>query len=685
MTKIKQLWFILIILVMCIPSSYTQASNTIRIDGQVIPFNDESGYPFIGKNSRTQVPLRATLETFGAEAYWNGESQTATCIKDNTRVEVPISKSYILNGNKKLNDSQDIHPTVKDTPYAIAAGLSDYQRAATYYWRDMADIYVSTDALIGLEKDGTVISIGRNYDGQLDVEAWQNIKTIDTGYKFTVGLKKDGTVVATGNNEYGQCNVGSWKNIKKILVDDDFTLGLTYDGKVLGVGHNDHGQCNTMHWEMIDDIYIGEDNVYGLKTDGTVVAVGKNNYGQCNVSEWQQIVALSCGDDHVVGLKSNGTVVAIGLDDEKEIIGLSQSGPKYSTSRLQVDEWKDIVKVAAGSTFTVGLKKNGDVWVTGASFKHNLRLVDKRYNLYGSPWNHIVDIDIYKGDGIIGLDKNGNVFRVIDNGVISKIDVPDFETQVETVYSKYESMLFDVSLMKNIESIRVEKELIIGKSNQVSDKLVYLGEPRNLEASDAKFLERLGDFYSPEILTNVDKNYYYTFFGAYGRNNNRFKSDKLDRIIVRKPSEEVLNLALDITEGIQDDYDKVIAVHDWVCTNMYYDIDYYYNNAPLTITKLGEDEKLIGVCQDYSSLTSKLLNAINIPCSFETGMSNGFGKWEPHAWNNVYVNGKWITIDVTWDSNNDYSSLDDKYYAGEVKYTYFDMSIEEYSKNRKYF
>ena len=39
------------------------------------------------------------------------------------------------------------------------------------------------------------------------------------------------------------------------------------------------------------------------------------NYGQCNVSYWKDIIAVSAGSSHTVGLKKDGTVVATGDND----------------------------------------------------------------------------------------------------------------------------------------------------------------------------------------------------------------------------------------------------------------------------------------------------------------------------------------------------------------------------------
>lgn len=80
---------------------------TVSLNGKVIEFNADMGQPFIDENERTQVPFRIILEKIGAKVTWNRRTMTATAIKQDIRVDVPIGESYIIrNGEKIINDSQ---------------------------------------------------------------------------------------------------------------------------------------------------------------------------------------------------------------------------------------------------------------------------------------------------------------------------------------------------------------------------------------------------------------------------------------------------------------------------------------------------------------------------------------------------------------------------------------------------
>jgi len=138
---------------------------------------------------------------------------------------------------------------------------------------------------VGLKKDGTVVAVGNNDDGECNVKNWKDIVAISAGNCYTIGLKRDGTVVATGKNS-GQCQVQNWRNIIAISAGYTHTVGLKRDGTVVAVGNNDDGKCNVENWKDIIAVSAGYWHTIGLKMDGTVAAVGNNDDGECNVKYW---------------------------------------------------------------------------------------------------------------------------------------------------------------------------------------------------------------------------------------------------------------------------------------------------------------------------------------------------------------------------------------------------------------
>lgn len=75
---------------------------TITIDNKGVVFTESSGAPFIDIASRTQVPLRITMESYGAIVSWENNTKTAIVEKDGIRVAVPAGEKYILRNGEAI-------------------------------------------------------------------------------------------------------------------------------------------------------------------------------------------------------------------------------------------------------------------------------------------------------------------------------------------------------------------------------------------------------------------------------------------------------------------------------------------------------------------------------------------------------------------------------------------------------
>lgn len=90
---------------------------------------------------------------------------------------------------------------------------------------------------------------------------------------------------------------------------------------------------------------------FGVASDGSVRFMGRTVSGQNLVNDWNNIVSIAASDDAVAGLKADGGIV---YADNKGTI------PFLNTAL-----WKDIVDIALGSRHFVGLKADGRVVATG--------------------------------------------------------------------------------------------------------------------------------------------------------------------------------------------------------------------------------------------------------------------------------------------------------------------------------
>ncbi len=206
--------------------------------------------------------------------------------------------------------------------------------------------------------DGTVKAAGENQYGQCNVEMWENIKKIATGYNHTVGLRSDGSVIATGANEYGQCNTEQWNNIVDITADANYTIGLKNDGTIVSTGEIDKDVCQKLEqWTSVSAIFSSQ-AIHAICTDGGIISTLLNQ--KLHFTEKvKQVLSI---EDTMYILTEKGKVVCVLLDektafelseakvtqivDDSTLLLLTSEGKVISSFDYQ-DSWNNIVAITA--------------------------------------------------------------------------------------------------------------------------------------------------------------------------------------------------------------------------------------------------------------------------------------------------------------------------------------------------
>ena len=251
-------------------------------------------------------------------------------------------------------------------------------------------------ALSVLLEDGTVHSIARFEDQELDTKAWENIVGIDSEGQMLVGLAQDGTArFCTSHSESDLMErfmdsetQDEWKNLVGVTAGENLIAGLKNDGTVVVLDsalfpHSSEVKEWAETHTNIVDMDGGGNYFILLRGDGSVdldSVVGLETPVGTPIDEWENVMAVSAGAQHALGLKSDGTVFAFGDPD---------------SGILAAETWTDIVRVSAGRTFCAGLKGDGTVVFAG--------------NLPNSEivpfWTGIVQISA--GVDLIGLTSDG--------------------------------------------------------------------------------------------------------------------------------------------------------------------------------------------------------------------------------------------------------------------------------------
>ena len=156
-----------------------------------------------------------------------------------------------------------------------------------------------------------------------------------------------------------------------------------------------------------------------------------------------------------------------------------------------------------------------------------------------------------------------------------------------------------------------------------------------------------------------------TYFGSYNVTNTdtRDMTDLLPSGDIESDDSEITALASQITANATSDGDKALAIHDWVAGNIAYDVKSYFSGsyAFKVFDALSALHSKVSVCNGYSTLYAALARASGLRTKFISGsiiwptMGQTWekqGNSQMHAWNEVLVEGRWITVDTTWDAGD---------------------------------
>lgn len=113
--------------------------------------------------------------------------------------------------------------------------------------------------------------------------------------------------------------------------------------------------------------------------------------------------------------------------------------------------------------------------------------------------------------------------------------------------------------------------------------------------------------------------------------------------------DEIINKAEELTKNLDGDEAKVQAIYEYIVQNYQYDFDKLDGLAADYLPDINEMEKSKkGICYDFSALVASMLRSVDIPTKMVKGYGDNIKGY--HAWNEVYLNGKWLVIDTSADA-----------------------------------
>lgn len=170
------------------------------------------------------------------------------------------------------------------------------------------------------------------------------------------------------------------------------------------------------------------------------------------------------------------------------------------------------------------------------------------------------------------------------------------------------------------------------------------------------------------LLIDTGNKIYYSSDGILKFNYNFDAEDIISmREQLNEKADEIISAI--IKPGMSD-YQKELAIHDYIVRNARYDRDNYYKGTipKLDYTAYGILVDGVGVCEGYAKAMTLLSSKAGIESIIVTGeafSNEQNGSAENHAWNIVKIDGHYYQVDTTWD---DYD------YGNTVDYDYFNIT-----------
>ena len=160
-----------------------------------------------------------------------------------------------------------------------------------------------------------------------------------------------------------------------------------------------------------------------------------------------------------------------------------------------------------------------------------------------------------------------------------------------------------------------------------------------------------------------------------------YLTDEMTEESVRKTLDDIKYLSDYIAKDIKGDYNKTVAIADWVSENIYYDRDARDSSVTQdTICIKNVLQRKRTVCAGYSNLFCALLEAQGIKAvnikgtvtSNDISYENLADGQVNHEWSAVWLDDRWVVIDTVWNSGNKYEN--GEFRKGKCYQKYTDIS-----------
>lgn len=241
------------------------------------------------------------------------------------------------------------------------------------------------------------------------------------------------------------------------------------------------------------------------------------------------------------------------------------------------------------------------------------------------------------------MDEKRKIFWVVPVLVVTAIFVYYFFGWNIGAYFHKENTAYDIVELTD----KVNAQIDAGKESGVfyisgitEDDLVSINDyicSMNGVVDQYSVLEKNRNGMRVLLKYEISDNYYVCEKYLHGQ---EIPDDRPEAVKLYDQVEQILS---DIISPDMSDYDKELAIHDYIVANCQYGYvdysrDYAYEAYGVLVQKQA-------VCNGYAEAMALLLSCVGVENEIMTGWADG----ELHSWNRVLLDGAWYQVDATWD------------------------------------
>ena len=314
----KKIFFIGVAILMIFSALYISASAQsgeidVYLDGEKIEFDVS---PQI-INGRTMVPIRAIFEKMGANVNWNNETRTATCVKENTVVEMTVDSEYVVvNGQYK---EMDTTPVIVDGRTLAPARYVAEAFGATVNWsqKNNAVVICSKDVYAYVDYPD-IPDLGKCYNIPLLSE------TDEDGFKMLTYLYSDMENDDYYSYLYDNSAVVLGEYVEEVEESDaDFVLiSYTKGGEIepsyfIGASYDYSGNMEFVVLIPLNEVAeTVENNVTLYASDGRTIEVAESDVpAYLNVGWYRTFAEADAVNKKVTLYASDGRTIEVAESD----------------------------------------------------------------------------------------------------------------------------------------------------------------------------------------------------------------------------------------------------------------------------------------------------------------------------------------------------------------------------------